>query len=547
MFVTHSKLSLLKPLFLDYVSAFESGESFGKLANLYAYNPSNPQAFQNRLDRLAALATHSGGWNYRDGVVEVLREQNAGFGADDRAFANIELLRCGNTAVVIAGQQAGLFGGPMYTLIKAIAAIRLARRFAETHSGWNVIPMFWIASDDHDFDEVKRFKWIGADNQEHHCEFTPKTNCDGFPVGSIEIDEGIAEAFDCFFSTNTATEFTPALREVLDDAYAPGATMSQAFGKYMAALLSKHGLVIADPTDMRLKALGAPVFARAIEMREAIFDDVRARDAMLEARGYHKQIGLPPDGTNLFVIVDGRREALRTDDGGFVTESGARFTLVELAKLIAEEPHRISPNVVLRPLYQDTLFPTVASIVGPSELAYYAQISGVYELFGMQPPVFLPRPSLTVIEHRIERILEETGMEWWECANERDEVMTRVLRANLPEALFDDIERFKSGMDLLARDVAIEPALQVALDKMVQGVANQCDGIEKKVRQEFKAKNRMWVERVDRAINLLFPAQGFQERFFGAAYFLNKYGFEFIDSMLNELDPDEIGHHYIVV
>jgi len=552
MHVSYSKLPGMKPLFLDYVSAFDGCDGFEKLAGLYAYNPADAKSFIDRLEYLSKNAADPTALARRARVADVLREQNAGFGADERARANIELLRSANTAVVIAGQQAGLFGGPMYTLIKAIAAIRLAKRLSETHEGWDFVPVFWIAADDHDFDEVKRFKWIGTDNLEHYCEFAPASDCAGFPVGNIEIDGGITEAFDCFFTTNPETEFTPALRAFLDRAYARGATMSHAFGVYMSALLSRYGLVIVDPTDARLKARGAPVFARAVEMRDAIIESVRARDAILDARGYHTQIGLPPDGTGLFTLVDGRREALRVDDGGYVTESGARFTLIELAKLIAEEPSRISPNVVLRPIYQDTIFQTVAAIVGPSELAYYAQISGVYEIFGMRPPVILARPSLTIIERRIEHILEEAGLEWWECAAERDEVMTRVLRAKLPETLADNIERFKTGIEALAKDfakgvVTIEPALQVAVDKMVQGVANQCDGIEKKVRQEYKSKNKMWVDRVDRAIGMIFPSQGPQERFFGAAYFLNKFGFGIVESMLEELNPVEVGHHYIVV
>lgn len=540
MHISFSKLPHYNKLFCDYC------EDFSRTDGLYLHSPWEDSAFSARLEYLAGKKFD------RKKVSEILVEQNRALGASLLALENAALLSEEKTAVVIGGQQAGLFGGPMYTLAKAASAVRWARRLAEKHPDWKFVPAFWIAADDHDFDEVKRLHWVGTDYAEHYCEFSPKADVAGFPVGGIKIDDGISEAFDCFFGTNPETEFTAGLKAALADAYKPGNTMAEAFGKFLAVFLADYGIVFIDPTDERLKAIGAPLFARAIEARDEIFSGVAARDKKLDALGYHKQLSLPEDGTNLLVSVNGRRESLREENGGFITESGAAFSMSELAKLIAEEPAKVSPNVVLRPVYQDTLLPVVASVVGPSELAYYAQISDAFDSFGMQPPVYLPRYSITVIEHRIESVLAETGLEWWECAGEKDDVITRVVRSKLPDTLDRDIEHFKREMEestkwLASKVVAFEPTLATPLDKMAQGFANYADGIEKKVRQAYKQKNQVWVDRISRAITALFPARGLQERFFGPVYFANKYGSSVASKILDELDPSEPGHHTIVL
>ena len=540
MHIPFSSLPHYNRLFSDYC------EDFSKAAEFFLHSPWEGSHYSARLDYLAAKKFD------RAAVSAVLIEQNEAWGASGLALENAALLAGEKTAVVIGGQQAGLFGGPMYTLAKAACAIRWARHLSDKHPDWKFVPAFWIAADDHDFDEVKRLHWVGTDYAEHYCEFTPKADVSGFPVGDIEIDEGISEAFECFFGTNPETEFTSSLRSALSDAYKPGKTMADAFAIFLARFLADYGLVLVNPTDEKLKAIGAPQFATAIENRDAIYAGVAERDLLLDKRGYHKQLTLPGDGMNLFVSIGGRREALRMEDGGYVTESGAEFSLQEIAKIIAEEPWRISPNVVLRPVYQDTLLPVVASVVGPSELAYYAQTSGAFEHFGMQPPVYLPRYSVTVIEHRIEDVLKDIGLEWWECAGEREDIVTKVVRSKLPDTLDRDIEHFKREMEestkwLASKVVAFEPTLATPLDKMAQGFANYADGIEKKVRQAYKQKNQVWVDRVNRAITSLFPARGLQERFFGPIYYANKYGPGIAAKVVDALDPDAPGHHAVVL
>lgn len=542
MHIPFGKLPGYKRLFSDYT------EDFAAVGGWYAHDPWRAESFTERLTYLDRRAASF----HRALVADVLAVQNVAYGAVDAAMANIDALRSDKTAVVVAGQQAGLFGGPMYTLIKAACAIRWARHLEAVNPGWRIVPVFWIASDDHDFDEVKRFHWIGTDNKLHRCEFAPGYDVSELPVGSIRLDVNIAETFECFFSTNPGTEFTPALRGALEKAYAPGAFMVDGFARLLASWFSEQGLVLLNPMDARLKALGAPVFATAIEKRKEIFADVHSRSERLEAAGYHAQIGLPHDGTNLFVMVDGRREALRLDGARYVTESGAEFSLAGLAKMMAEEPERISPNVVVRPVYQDTILPVAASIVGPSELSYYAQISGVFPQFGMAPPVYLPRHSLTVIEHRIEKILGEIGLEWNELAGEPDDVVKRVVRGKLPDDLDEAFNTYRektivAGVELAAKVVLFEPTMAKPMQKMAASLHHYADDIEKKLQQAYKQKNQTWVERIERAAAALFPDRGFQERFAGPVYFLNKYGPEFAAKVLAELNPEEMGHHTIVI
>ncbi len=559
MYIPFNKLTSYRSLFVDYCDAFDNVSAF------YKYNPVDRTSFGSRLETLTRQTIESDSYSssreykfrftrndaHRNMIADVLCEQNRLFSASDFSMSNIELMREPNTAIVISGQQAGLFGGPMYTLIKAIHTIRLAQQLFSEYDGWNFVPVFWIAADDHDYDEVKRFRWIGIDNEGHFCEYNPQSSFANKPVGSIEIDENIEQSFDCFFTTNPQTEFTSELRLVLESAYAAGKTMGDAFGILLSKLLGKYGIVIVNPMDARLKKIGAPLFAHAIEKRMEIVEGIYQRNEQLDKSNYHKQIGLPDDGTNLFIINEGRRESLRTDGVMLTTETGLMLTAADLAKIIVEEPERISPNVVLRPVYQDVLFPVVASVVGPSELAYYAQISGVFELFNLEPSIYIPRLSLTVIEHRISKILDDAGIDWWNCGDVREDLITRVVRSKLPENLYDDIDEFKNKINELTSKFAdkildFEPEIEVTLNKMAQGIANYADAIEKKVRQAYKQKNKMWVDRLLRAANMLFPSNGFQERFFGVIYFVNKFGFEIIDKLVEELNPDEIGHHWFI-
>src|SRR6266852_4034370 len=335
-------------------------EDFAGVSQFYAHAPN-----LDAVKRVAASLEFPAG--RRREVAAILRKQNEHFGAGAAAQSNLERLERGAVAVV-SGQQVGLFSGPAYAVYKALTAIRLAEELSET--GIPAVPIFWMATEDHDLDEVRHVTWFDSGKQ---VRFELPADAVSRPVGNVQLGPGVEENVNKAVGllSGPASE---TVSEILEQSYRADETYGSAFGKLFARLFAQQGLILLDPLDARLHRIAAPLYKKVIEDRDELNEKLLQRGKDLEHAGYEVQVKVTARSTLLFSIRDGVRQAIATSNGNL--KSGeTSWTREEALRLVDSSPEMFSANALFRPVVQDFLLPTVAYLGGPAEIAYFAQSS----------------------------------------------------------------------------------------------------------------------------------------------------------------------------
>ncbi len=340
----------------------------------------------------------------RRAVVEVLRIQNRTFGGDDETARNLDRLRDGAVAVV-TGQQVGLFGGPAYSVYKALTAVHVARKLTER--GMNAVPVFWLATEDHDLAEVD------------HCFFPKRGGFERFDlatsgsadrrVGDIQLGEGIVP-LSAQLTGLLEGPWAEESGRCITESYTPEDTFGSAFGKLMTRIFAGRGLIFLDPMSPDLHRLSLPVMSRAVKDHKTLATDLVARSEALERAGYHAQVKVTEQSTLVFRILAGQRMPLRATNGEFVAGE-KNETVEDTLHALEGRPEDFSPSALLRPVIQDSLLPTVAYIAGPAEAAYHAQTSLIYERLLGRAPAILPRASFTLVPSHVANLLKKYNLE----------------------------------------------------------------------------------------------------------------------------------------
>lgn len=529
-------------LFRRYATGDEAALRF------FAHDFRDPAALRAAAERAASLSRD------RETLADVLAEQNARWGNEGEAVrANVEALRDVGSAAVVTGQQLGLFGGPLYTAYKAATAVRLARQMTED-TGRPAVPVFWLAGEDHDFEEVRATVVLSGRGPVRIA--LPPAD-DRTPVGRRVLGPEVETALTDLQKALRPTAFTPDLLAALRRSYRPGATMRDAFASWMAHLFAGSGLVFVSPDDARLKRLVAPVFRGEIERPgEALARLTDASEALVEA-GFHRQVTPLPG--NLFLMEPEGRFTLDPENGGFTLRGlGRRYTKEDLLALLAAEPERFSPNVVLRPVVEDRLLPTAAYVAGPGEASYYAQLRGVYDAFGVPMPVVYPRASVTLVEPAVQRVLERYGLAVPDLDPGPDpaaslEALHRRLALDLSEhdveaAFAEARRRTEEAVDAL-KPLAVEadPTLERSAEATRAALRNTLGKLETRVVRAEKRNHALVRERLERARAALYPVGKPQERVLSALSFLNTYGPALVAEWLDSLDLNTAAHQVLEV
>ena len=514
----------------------------------------SPWSAEDRAEAARVAAEHAA---HRDAVADVLVEQNRAWGASDVVLAAVERLRQPDAVAVVTGQQLGLFCGPLYTVWKALSAVRLAERL-EREAGRPAVPVFWLADEDHDFAEVRRTAFIdGPDVRFVAYDPGPTGLTVGRgPVGRLVLDAGALAA--TFRQLDAALPDGPHRADALRlarEAYAPGRTMRDAFAHLLRALVPDVVLISAD--DARLKRLVAPLVRRELEEWAQTYAGLEARSGELEAAGFHAQVA--PSPVNVFWIGDdGERlaldpagspsgapgEAFETRGGGVRLGLGAWLERLEAA------PERFSPNVVLRPIVQDTLLPTAAYVAGPGEAAYFAQLRPVYERFGAPMPVVEPRLSLTVVEPGVAKILDRYGLSVPDVGGELGALWRRLaLEASdldLGGAFAEARQRAGAALaDLEAVVVQVDASLDGATGAARANVEKALGRLEKKTVRVEKRNHEVVRERLERARALLWPGGALQERALAPLGLVARHGVEGLRETIEAVPLDASVHHTV--
>ncbi len=486
----------------------------------------------------------------RDAVADVLLDQNTRAGAGPETFANIERLRQSDSVVVITGQQAGLFTGPLYTVFKALTAIKLANELRAR--GTNVIPMFWIAAEDHDFEEVNHTRIVNREGLLQTITYTACSPKEGKPVGHVRLAEGISENIDQLLAALPESEFIPRLAEDLRDAYRAGENFADAFGRLMMKLFSKYGVVLINPLDDRLKQISADIYVEAMMRVPEFAARLVTESAALVEAGYHAQVYTSPEAVPLFMLDDGRRTAMvRREDGKFYLKNGEKsFAADDLLSTVKQCPNCFSPNVTMRPIVQDFLLPTVAYIGGPAEIAYFAQLRPNYELLGRVEPVVLPRASFTLIEKRHAKTMNKYGISFPELFEGPEEVMKKVVERSFDQStaqVFDETEQLLNAQLDKLRDslIKVDPTLAEALKGGREKILYQISNLRTRFVHNRTKRDEGMGQQIERLFAVLYPNKGLQERELNIAYFLARYGYELIDRIYEEVQPTLQDHKLI--
>ena len=518
----------ISPLFRDYLGRFE------RLAPFFAHDPRDPAAYRRQADACAGRAYP------RAAVGAALAAQNRRFGAPEAVLKNIALLERPDCVVVCTGQQTGLFGGPLFTLYKACTALALATRL-HADLGRPVVPLFWMASEDHDVAEADHVLLLDRTGALVTVRHQAWDSPDGFMPANLRLGPGIADTLARARACLPETEFLPEMWRALNEAYAPGVTLSEAFGRWMTHLLGRSGLVLVDGADPALKTPAAASFRQEIAEAPRASRCILAASEALRAAGYPAQIEARPDGVCCFLLQGGRRPLVK-DGGAFrLRDSGEAIPAADLARLAQDSPERFSPNVALRPIVQDTLFPTLAYIAGPGELAYFAQLGGLYEAFGVPMPLILPRASFTLLEPRMAALLERFHLGLPDLSREPEQLASALFRAQLPPDLERTLAQARQRVDEIFREVgdaiaAVDPTLRATVGQTAGHLKGHLEQLEKKAVQAVKRRETETRQQLTRLRQALMPAGKPQERVFPSLPFLARYGPSLLDLVRRHLD-----------
>jgi bacillithiol biosynthesis cysteine-adding enzyme BshC len=470
----------------------------------------------------------------RAALVEALRHQN-----DDSPSLR-ELAKPGTVAVV-SGQQVGLFSGPAYTVYKALTAVRIAQRLRD--EGIRAVPVFWLATEDHDFAEVNH-SWVFDFNHQPAVLRAQANPVSQQPVGSIRLrDIPLQELHELLRPFPFADEVLAKVAQ----AYTPERTMGAAFRDLLKNLLGKYDLLYLDPLDEHIRRLGAPLLREAVRSAADLKAELLQRDADLRAAGYHAQVHLEQQTSLVFLLDGDRRITLRRQNGDYITKD-ARYSPEELM----ERAEHLSPNALLRPVMQDYLLPTVVYVGGPAELAYFAQAQAIYKALLGHMPVVVHRAGFTLLDARAEKLLDRYTLDWAEIFEGEDRIREQIARRLVPPGLqqtaagvLSEVQsallRYTAGLN------AFDPTLAAAMANSRKKILFQLSKIERKTAREAMRRDERAARDASFLAGLLYPNKHLQERLYTILPFLAKHGPGLIDTIHDRIELDCPDHQVLVV
>ena len=529
------RLSFIRPLAAEYAS------NFSAIAPLYAGDPQSAAAWRDTITR---VRQHTRRTRELAVLIEAQQERRR---APRQAREAGAFLEDPQTVAVVTGQQAGVFGGPLYTLLKAITAIQLARRVERDH-GVRAVPVFWVESEDHDWAEIRSTTVLDAQLHPQTVTASDLPGAGRLPVAHLVFDESISTTVDELKTHLAPTDFTPWLETTLRDCYRPGIAVGEAFARFLETVLGPYGLVVFESSDPAAKPFVADLFARELQFPGKSAAIAAAAAQQMRRLGHEPQVTLQPDAVALFRI-NPERVPIKRDAEGFVAGE-ERFGTNALVAEAVDHPERFSPNVLLRPVVQDALLPTICYVAGPSELAYLGQLRGIYEHFGIPMPLIYERATASLVDNAALRFLARSEIAVEDLRAQDESILNKLLQSLLPRELEDALTTAQQQVtDVMERVIAVIPAVdptlagaaKTTLGKMEHDLKN----LQGKVIQAAKKKDETIRRQFTRTQAQLFPSGEPQERTLGVPFFLNRYGPALIDRLLAEL-PVDMGAHWLL-
>jgi bacillithiol biosynthesis cysteine-adding enzyme BshC len=501
-----------------------------ELGEFYSGHPWSLAAYQRRADRLRRVFTGD----------RLNALKNAVKPSSRSAERKLSRIAHGEGFVVTTGQQAGVFGGPLYTVYKILTAVKLAEKL-ERALGVPVAPLFWIPSDDHDWEEVNHTSVIDPQNR------LVKIVVDGAtePPHSMAIrllGEPITAALAALQEALPDNDFSNAQSERLRKIYRPDVTVADAYREWVLETFAPVDLLVTSSSDVALKRHALPVLRRELEHAEEHARLLRAQSDRLLAAGYHEQVAIAADAANVMYEDELGRERLVREDGGWLVRRTKRFFQhQEILELLQTHPDRFSANVLLRPVVESYSFPTLAYVGGPSEVSYFGQTGCLFSAHKVDMPLVMPRASADLIEAKIRKVLDKFEVEPRDLRRPFHEIASQIARDDLPDSvraalhqLREDITNGYAG--LVAAAQTIDPTLRGPLEGARNSSHKQVEDSERKILTHLKKQNEIGLEQLRKASLHLYPEGSRQERVLGSVNYLARYGGDLLSGIAAALD-----------
>lgn len=524
MEIREHSVSFHLPLARDYV------ENFASVAELFDYNPYNDTSTEGRYQQLQAQHLRCN----REQLIDVLRQYNERIGNTPQAFSQLERLADPRSVVVVGGQQPGIMTGPLYTVHKVITILTLAKQ-EEARLGVPVIPVFWIAGEDHDWDEVNHV-YVATDSRiKKHTigtRLTKKASISHIPFDSAEVRNYI----DKFMDAGLRTEYTNSLRERLHHELQASSSYSDFFARLIVLLFGEEGIVLVDSADASLRSLEGEMFRAILQHNVSISDLLQEASNEVIRKGYTPQVESKHNHANLFIYKDGERVALdRAEDHYVIRNSNDQLTQQELIDLTYTSPSSFSCNVVTRPLMQEYLFPVLAFVGGPGEISYWALYRRIFEIFGMRMPLLVPRITMSLVERHVQRLAEEHQLSFADLNDNidarREQWLSEQEHSNNEHLFVHVKQEIRSLYASLRQELqAIDAQLPALSDSNLSRILDEVAYLERKTRESVERKHEAVLSQYERAKQALTPTGKPQERIYNIFSYINLYGFSWWQS-----------------
>ena len=522
--IRHTELPHTTKLFADFVYHFD------RVSSYYSYAPFDPATY-------AAASQIDFPDDRRAALVSALRVQNG----DSELLSK---LAEPGTVAVVTGQQVGLFSGPAYTIYKALTAVKTAREL--TGRGIPAVPIFWLATEDHDFAEVNQCWSFDAAHQPAELSVRDYDTAavEGRPVGEVAVPKYPTEAL------RHSLEGFPSGAEVsglVEQAYGSGATFGAAFGALLKHVLPGYGLLHIDPMLPAVRELAAPAIRAALSQAPELTQALLQRNQELIAAGYHAQVHVEDHTSLVFLLEGGRRITLKRKNGEY-SANGRRFSTQELMDRAAS----LSPNALLRPVAQDSILPTVAYIGGPAELAYLAQSQVIYSRILGRMPVALPRSGFTLFDQRSDKLIRRYHLRLQDFFHGHEQLRAQVAAKLIPPSVAGAMSDAKASTGaalerLSAALAGFDPTLVAALGNNRKKIEYQESKMERMIGRESLRRDERASRDAEYLCNLIYPHKHLQERLYSIVPFLAKHGLDLVDRIYENIQLDCPDHRLLTV
>ncbi|MDW4526389.1 bacillithiol biosynthesis cysteine-adding enzyme BshC [Rossellomorea marisflavi] len=513
------------------------------VTSFFHYNINEQDVFSRRLEDLGEREFP------REGLVTCIASYMESLPSSDAVEASLGKLK--NDAVaVVAGQQAGLLTGPLYTIHKIVSVIRLARE-QEQKLNHPVVPVFWIAGEDHDYQEVNHI-FLEQDGKIKKNSY-PEQVVDKRMTSDVEYDPAVMKNWiSSILKVLGETEFTAGLADEMDALIREGEDIVTFFARFIMTLFKDYGLLVIDSSYDALRKLEAPYFRHLIENSREITDQVLLQQKTIQAEGFNTQLEISSDAANIFLNLQNERALLERDGSGFKDKNNdSFFTKEELLGILDDQPGRLSNNVVTRPLMQEWLFPTLSFIGGPGEIAYWGELKKAFEFMGMNMPPVMPRLNITILERTVAKRIEELSLSLQEVVrNGVSHVRNEFLDSLKPNELEGELQEIETYLMAKYEGIkkeasAVDSNLEPIVDKNLEIHRKQFEFLRKRTEKSIRDKNERQLSRFDLIENSIRPNGGPQERTLNILYYMNRFGPDFVNR-LTDLPFTFDGTHKVV-